>query len=119
MGSALGPALANIFVGFYKQKLFDQIDEPAVYFRYVDDTFVIFESERDCNLVQEKTQHPTLKFTIKNEQGNFLGFLDVFVKKEGSEFLTSVYGKPTFTGHYIRWNSLAPKKAKSVSSKRP
>ena len=27
MGSPLGPALVNIFVGFYEQKLFDQIDQ--------------------------------------------------------------------------------------------
>ena len=41
MGSPLGPALANIFVGFHKSRLFDNTVKPGVYFRYVDDTFVI------------------------------------------------------------------------------
>ena len=42
MGSPLGPALANIFVGFYEEKLFSQISKPFTYFRYVDDTFASF-----------------------------------------------------------------------------
>ena len=45
MGLPLGPALANVFVGFYEQKLVSQIAKPQVYFRYVDDTFVIFYHE--------------------------------------------------------------------------
>ena len=70
MGSLLGTALANILVGFYEQKLFARDDKPAVYFRYVDDTCVVFESERDCNLFQERLNwlYPALKFTIEKEQ---------------------------------------------------
>ena len=41
-----GAALANIFVGYYEEKLFSEISKPAVYFRYVDDTFVIFQNEK-------------------------------------------------------------------------
>ena len=39
MGSPLGPALANIVVGYYKSKLFNDISKSTVYCRYVDDTF--------------------------------------------------------------------------------
>ena len=42
MGSPLGPALANIFVGYYESKLFNEISKPTVYCRYVDDTFSFF-----------------------------------------------------------------------------
>ena len=42
MSSPLGPALANILVGYCEEKLFTEISKPAVYFRYVDDTFAIF-----------------------------------------------------------------------------
>ena len=31
MGSPLGPALANIFVGYYESKLFNKISKPTVY----------------------------------------------------------------------------------------
>ena len=47
MGSPLGPALANIFVGYYEKKRFSEISKPAVYFRYVDDTFVIFQNGKE------------------------------------------------------------------------
>ena len=114
MGSPLGPALANIFVGFHESRLFDNTAKPGVYFRYVDDSFVIFGSELDCDHFQEKLNllHPALKFTIEKEQNNSLHFLDVLVEKEGTGFLTSIYRKPTFNGQYIRWNSFSPKTRK-------
>ena len=48
MGSPLGPALANIFVD-YKAKLFNIAKRLLVYFHYVDETFVVFNNEEDCN----------------------------------------------------------------------
>ena len=47
MGSSLGPALANIFVGYYESKLFNKISKPTVYCRYVDDTFSLFYKETE------------------------------------------------------------------------
>ena len=72
------------------------------------------DQRQDCDLFHEKLNrlHPALKFTIEKEQNNSLSFLDVLVEKEGSEFLTSVYRKPTFSDHYIRWNSFSPKDRK-------
>ena len=88
--------------------------KPGVYFRYVDDTYVIFSSELDCDCFHGKLNvlHPALKFTVEKEQNNSLTFLDVLVEKEGTGFLTSVCRKPTFTGQYIRWNSFSPKARK-------
>ena len=56
MGSPLDLALANIFVGYYEEKLFSEISKPAVYFRYVDDTFVIYQNEK------ESKESPDLAF---------------------------------------------------------
>ena len=42
MGSPLGPALANVFVGYYESKLFNEISKPTVYCRYVNDNFPFF-----------------------------------------------------------------------------
>ena len=47
MGNPLGPTLANIFVGFYESKLFDKISKPQIYYRYVDDTFALFQDKVD------------------------------------------------------------------------
>ena len=35
MGSPLGPATANIFIGYYEKKLFNGDNEPIIYFRYM------------------------------------------------------------------------------------
>ena len=63
MGSPLGPALANIFVRYYQEKLFSQTQKPPTYFRYVDDTFTIFdhEAEADEFLIKLNCLHPSLK----------------------------------------------------------
>ena len=42
MGSQLGAALANIFVGFQEARLFETTNKPLFYKQYVDDTFVVF-----------------------------------------------------------------------------
>ena len=47
MGSHFGPALENIFVGYYESKLFNSITKPTVYCRYVVDTFSLFDKETD------------------------------------------------------------------------
>ena len=114
MGSPMGPALANIFVGFHESRLFNNTVKPGAYFRYVDDTFVIFGSELESDRfhVNLNQLHPALKFTVEKEQNNSLNFLDVSVEKGGTGFLTSIYRKPTFTGQYIRWNSFSPKARK-------
>ena len=87
---------------------------PLVYFRYVDDTFAVFNNEKDCNtfFIQLNSLHPSLRFTCGKESNHSLPFLDVLVERHVSEFLTSVYRKPTFTGQYLRWNSFSPQKRK-------
>ena len=87
-----------------------------VYFRYVDDSLVIFGSELVCGHFQEKLNllHPALIFTIEKEQNSSFTFLDALVDKEGTRFFTSIYRIPTFTGQYIRWNSLAQRHERSA-----
>ena len=120
MGSPLGPALANIFVGYYKEKLFSEISKPSVYFRYVDDTFVIFQNEKESEefLTRLNGLHSSLWFTFEKEKNNTLPFLDVFVERAKASYETNVYRKPTFTGQYLRWESftLIKRKASLVST---
>ena len=112
MGSPLGPALANIFVGYYEEKLFSQTQKPPTYFRYVDDTFAIFDHEAEVDefLTKLNCLHPSLKFTFEKEKGKCLPFLDVYVEGTDVGLETSVYRKPTFTGQYLRWESFSPLK---------
>ena len=70
MGSPLGPALANIFVGYYEEKLFSLTQKPPTYFRYVDDTFAIFDhkAEADEFLTKLNCLYPSLRFTFEKEK---------------------------------------------------
>ena len=114
MGSPLGPALANIFVGYHESKLFSCVQKPAIYFRYVDDTFAIFKQEGDVDdfLVTLNCLHPALKFAFEKEHDGKLPFLDILVERTELSFETSVYRKSTFSGQYIRWKSFSPRKRK-------
>ena len=98
MGSRLGPALANIFVGYYEEKLFSQTQKSPTYFRYVDDTFAIFDHEAEANEFQTKLNclHPSLKFAFEKEREKCLTFLDIYVKRADIGFEISAYRKPTF-----------------------
>ena len=115
MGSPLGPALANIFVGYYENKLFTSVEKPLLYTRYVDDTFAIFRSETEADkfFTAFNSQRSALKFTMEKEANQTLPFLDVKIEKESSQFLTSIYRKSLFTGQYIRWDSFGPLKRKT------
>ena len=57
--------------------------------------------------------HPSLKVTHEVESNMFLSFLDVLVERiVNGGFVTSVYGKPTFTGMCLQWDSHCPVKYK-------
>ena len=110
MESPFNPALANIFVGHYKEKLFSQTQKPPTYFRYVDNTFAIFdhEAEADEFLTKLSCLHSFLKLTFEKEKDKCPPFLDVYVERTDIGFETSVYRKPTYTGQYLRWESFSP-----------
>ena len=74
MGSQLGPVLANIFVGYNENKLFDFSVKPQFYKRYVN---------------------PALKFTSEKEESESLAFLDVKIEKSDNIFSLQ---KAIFTG---------------------
>ena len=114
MGSPLGPILANIFVGYYENKLFASSPKPIIYKRYVDDIFAIFPSRVDTDKFLQNLNklHPSLAFTKEDEVNNSLPFLDVLIERDGNKFLTSIYRKPTFNGDYVPWNSFCPKSRK-------
>ena len=81
MGSPLGPALASIVVGYHESKLFSSVQKLTIHFRYVDDTFAIFEQESDLDdfLVTLNCLHPAVKFTFEKEHDGKLLFLDILV----------------------------------------
>ena len=45
----LGPALANIFVGFHDMGLLSSLNKPVIYFRYVNEIFCLFDNETEAD----------------------------------------------------------------------
>jgi len=50
-----------------------------MYYRYMDDTFIAFDNEREYDLFLEQLSslHPSPQFTFKKECNQSLPFLDV------------------------------------------
>ena len=113
MGSPLGPTLANAFLCYHEQQWIDNCPiayKPVYYKRYVDDIFVLLPDSSCLPSFKEylNTKHPNMNFTSEEEADNQLPFLDVFVKRDQSTFVTSVYRKPTFSGVYTHYTSYLP-----------
>ena len=106
MGSPLGPALANIFVGFHEKRIPEDA-WPEIYHRYVDDVFSHFVNREESVAFFERLNslHPALRFTREDEQSGTLPFMDVNVMKTDNSVETAIYRKPTFTGLYVPWDS--------------
>jgi len=98
VGSPLGLALANIFVGHQEEKLFNFVNRPLACVRYVDDTFAVFNNEDDCNafLSHLKSLHPSLRFTHEKEFNHSLSFLDVMVEDMTRNFQHRYFGAQSF-----------------------
>ena len=102
MESPLGPALANIFVGYYEEKLFSQTQKPPTYFRYVDNTFAIFdhEAEADEFLTNSTAFIYPSSSPLKKRKGNVYRFL-MSTSKEQILAL-----KPVYTGNPLSLASI-------------
>ena len=102
MGSPLGPALADIFVGYYEEKLFSQTQKPSTYFRYVDDTFAIFnhEAEADEFLTKLNCLHPSSSSPLKKRKGNVYHFLMSTSKEQ------MLAWRPVYTGNPLSLASM-------------
>ena len=85
MGSPLGPVMANIFMCELERKALEQYNGtlPSLYRRYVDDTFLVFNTSSDMLSFFKwmNKQHPSITFTKEEEQDNKLSFLDVLLTR--------------------------------------
>ena len=109
MGSPLSPIVANIYMEHFETKAIETAPHPpSLWKRFVDDTFVILETEhkeeffQHINAIEEKIQ-----FTAETTRADVsMPFLDTLVpaKSDGS-LSNSIYRKPTHTNQYLQWDS--------------
>ena len=85
MGSPLSPVVANIFMEAFEDTAIESAQlKPKVWFRYMDDTFVICpHGENALSVFHDhlNSQHPYIQFTMEVETNNCLPFLDVMVTR--------------------------------------
>ena len=112
MGSPLGPTFADFYMSHLENNLLNQhkASNPAHYFRFVDDTFVIFNNKAHIRFfIKRLESHSKLKFTHESMEGNSFRFLDIELKlQENGRLGTSIYIKPTDQGNYANFQSHIP-----------
>jgi hypothetical protein len=95
---------------FEKNALDSATLKPKCWFRYVDDTFVVWQHGRqnlDAFLDHLNSQHENIKFTMEIEVNGTLPFLDVLVSRKTREKKLghTVYRKRTHTNRYLNASS--------------
>ena len=103
MGNPLSSTFANAFMCHHETTWMNECPpsfKPVHYFRYIDDTLLLFHNKDQCMKFFEylNNKHPSIKFTVEHEQNDTLNFLDVKLQRNGIKFSSSVHRKPTFTG---------------------
>ena len=112
MGSPLGGTFADFYMSQLENKLLSEnkISNPLHYFRYVDDTFVIFNSPSHVHHFKRRLEsNSKLNFTHEKMVDSTFHFLDLSMRigSDGS-LHTSVYIKPTDGGLYTNFQSHVP-----------
>jgi hypothetical protein len=106
MGSPLGPFLADIFMSTLEKQILPRLNPTDFYRRYVDDTFVVCESEKQADELLSALNglHERITFTMEPEHKDSLHFLDVLLKRniDGS-ILRSVFHKQKSSLQYTHF----------------
>ena len=102
MGSPISPGVANLAMEDFEEKALDSAPtRPHIWYRYVDDTFTILHEyaiQEFTDHLNSQSQH--IKFTIKQEQGGQLPFLDtLLILNDDGTLKTKIYCKPTNTAN--------------------
>ena len=118
IGSPLGPTFANIFLSYHEETWLKNCPcefKPVIYKRYVDDTFLLFQSKDHIEKFRGylNCQHPNIKFTSGIEENNSISFLDIKVSTVNNSFSTNIYRNVTFSGVFTNFESFIPISYKS------
>ena len=79
---------------------------PRLWSRFVDDVIaVIRKIDGQALLNHLNRQHPRIQFTMEEEEGGSLPFMDVrFTHREDGTLIRQIYQKLSHTNRYIQFN---------------
>ena len=108
IGTKFAPSYAILTLGdFEEDALTGATLKPWLWWRYIDDIFLIWEHGEESLLEfidYLNNLHPTLKFTYKYSRES-IEFLDVLVMREGAGIKTDLFVKETDTHQYLEFSS--------------
>ena len=116
MGTKMAPSYANLFMGMLEQQMLSSYKhKPLLYFRYIDDIFMIWTEGEDslndflthCN---NQNKHIQFEQTISSTS---IPFLDISVTLERGKLTTDLYTKSTDKHQYLHCTSCHPKHTKT------
>jgi hypothetical protein len=110
MGSPLSPVVASFFMEDFEKRALEQAPhKPTCWFRYVDDTFVMWPhgQEKLTEFLNHLIGlHNNIQLTMEKEEDGHLPFLDIDIyRKPDGSVGCRVYRKPTHTNLYLHHNS--------------
>jgi hypothetical protein len=115
MGSPLSAILSELYMQNYESinilnhKVYKQYI--IAYFRYVDDTFILFKgTNRQAEVMVNNLNkiNKNIQFTLETQIDNKINFLDLTINISNNKFNFNIYRKPTQTDTIIRNDSNHP-----------
>ena len=96
-------------MGHYEKEWLNNYDgvSPSYYTRYVDDTFLVFNSHDEVKQFFSylNSRHATVKFTMETEVNKVIPFLDVLIDNRNNILNTTTYHKSTYSGLLLNFDS--------------
>jgi len=111
MGSPVLAVIANMAMEELEEYTIPPLPvQPSVWFRYVDDTFIICPTNTVDSIHEAISKtFPSINFTLEEEKNGALPFLDTLVTKDPKGTLkVTIYRKPTHTDRYLDFDSCHP-----------
>ena len=94
MGSPLGLVLANIFTFHFEEKwVLNNNASPSVWFRYVEDTFNLFDTKNTATQLLHYLNncHANIKFTVEFVENSTIRFLDILQHQTTQSHFFDIY----------------------------
>ena len=111
MGAPTSGIIAEFFLQYLEDTHLTHLSKKhkiAAYLRYIDDILLVYDSRHtDINNIQNDFNkiHPNMKFTAETESNNRINYLDITIHRTPTNWVTSIYKKPTFTDTTIPYSS--------------